>query len=336
MLREAIIKLMLRSTRLILTFVVLLLCFAGLWLWLTQTAAPSSSGGQGVPKAWNEIAASGSPGVGASGESRQIGTVTAKKLAEISGITASRTSPGLWWVHNDSGDRARLYVIDSSGKLLGSFDVTGAKNRDWEDIASGPGADGNPALYLADIGNNERKRDDLVIYRVKEPDLSKGVVSGATNPAEAFFFRYPDGQHDAEAMFVNPQDGRIYIVTKTGRDPCAIYRFPLPLRAGQRVTLEIVKGDATGAISRLRMVTGGAASGDGRRVVIRTYFTAMELTRAENQPFDALFNAEPKSIGIPLERQGEAIAYTLDGKSIVTTSEQLPAPIYQITFAGRD
>src|SRR6185503_17529847 len=116
----------------------------------------------------------------------QIGMITAKNLAEVSGITPSRSAPGGWWVHNDSGDQARLYALDASGKLLGTFNVTGAKNRDWEDIASGPGLDGAPALYIADIGDNESKRDDLVIYRVKEPDLSKGIVSGVTEPAEAF------------------------------------------------------------------------------------------------------------------------------------------------------
>jgi hypothetical protein len=323
---------MLRPARWILAGAALLLCLAGLGVWYTQTHLLSSSehSGSVATKAWAEVA----PGSGAEPRAyhppQQIGTITATALAEVSGIAPSRTAPGLWWAHNDSGDQARLYVIDSGGKLLGSFTVTGAKNRDWEDLASGPGRDGGAALYLADIGDNDRARDDLVIYRVREPDLARGVISGATEPAEAFPFRYPDGRHDAEAMFVDPASGRIYLVTKTQRKACAVYRFPLPLRAGVRVTLEAVTGGAISELARLRLVTGAAAAPDGSRVVIRTYFSAVELARAADQPFEAIFDAEPRLVNIPIERQGEAITYALDGQSLITTSEKLPAPIYQI------
>jgi hypothetical protein len=325
---------MLKPIRLIFTVALLALCSLGLWLWRGQRPARSSrSAGDQVPtKAWAEIAAAGSSASEPYGEPQQIGTITDRALAEISGITASRTAPGLWWVHNDGGNQARLYAINSAGKLLGAFDVTGAQNVDWEDLASGPGRDGAPALYLADIGNNNRSRSELVVYRVREPDLSKGVIPGSTEAAEALPFRYPESRHDAEAMFVDPASGRIYIITKTRNPPCEVYRFPLPLRPGQRVTLEAVQGSALGDLSRLRLVTGAAAAPDGSRVVVRTYFSAFELRRTEGGAFETVFNAEPRLVSMPIERQGEAIAYPRDGKSLVTTSERLPAPIYQMTL----
>jgi hypothetical protein len=264
------------------------------------------------------------------GAPQLIGEITSSALAEISGLAPSRTGKGLWWVHNDSGDRARLYVVNAKGALLARFSVTGARNRDWEDLAAGPGRDGKPALYIADIGDNDRKRDDLTLYRVKEPDLSKGAKDGATEEAEAFPFRYPDRRHDAESLIVDPKSGRPYIVTKTFSPPCGVYRFPMPLRAGQRVTLEKVEGRAVESISRLMLATGAAASPDGRRVIVRTYLTALEMTRAEGGTFDSLFNSTPLSVTIASERQGEAISYSADGKSLITTSEKLPAPIHQI------
>jgi len=313
------------------------LCSSGCWVWQEQRATESLQGKRDNTPArpWAEVARAGVPEARQYSEPEQVGTITAKALPEVSGITPSRTAAGVWWVHNDSGDQARLYAITTSGKLLGTFEVAGAQNRDWEDIASGPGRDGSPALYIADTGDNNLSRDDLVVYRVKEPNLSQGVADRATEPAEAFPFRYPDGRHDAEALIADPKSGHIYIVTKTRTTPCGVYRFPMPLRSGQQVVLEKVKGTATSEISQMRLITGAATSPDGSRVVIRTYFAAIELRRAAGRPFEDVFNAEPLLVKMPVERQGEAIAYSPDGKSLVTTSEKLPAPIYRMTCKGQ-
>jgi hypothetical protein len=265
------------------------------------------------------------------GEPFQIGTITISSLAEISGITPSRTAKGNWWVHNDSGDGARVYLINSTGKLLGRHTVTGARHRDWEDMAGFTGKDNKPMLYIGDFGNNSLKRSDLTIYRVKEPDLSTSASDGVTEAAEAFPFRYPDGNHDAEALFVDPNSGRPYIITKTFSPPCGIYRFPMPLRPNVTVTLEKIEGRAVEQISTLLLVTGAAASPDGNRVVVRTYFGALEMVRQKGGSFETIFKSEPETIKLPKERQGEAISYSPDGKSIVTTSEKIPAPIFRIS-----
>jgi hypothetical protein len=263
------------------------------------------------------------------GKPQQIALIDEKALSEISGIVAGRVNPGVWWLHNDSGQPAEIYAVSQAGKLLATFKVTGAKNYDWEDLAIGPGRDGNPALYLADIGDNSRHRDELTIYRFPEPKLKNGVTKGVTSAAEAFRFRYPNGRHDAEALFVDPASGRIYIVTKTLKPPCGVYRFPSKLAAGT-MTLETVSGKSINIISRMIAATGASAAPDGSRVVIRNYFTAIELRRAKGRPFESIFDAEPVTISIPLEKQGEAIAYSRDSKSIVTVTEKVPAPMYQM------
>lgn len=278
-------------------------------------------------KPWSEVS-----GVAASAEydeAKQLGTITDKSLAEISGLTASRFSPGVYWVHNDSGDKARLYAVDAKGKLVAKVDVTGAENKDWEDIASGPGAGGKLALYIADTGNNGGERDDLKIYRIREPKPS-GDKKAATETAEEFPFSYPDGNHDCEAIFVDPGNGQIYLVTKTLKSDCAVYRFPMPLKAGNKVVLEKVGGQKIKSIAQLRMVTGAAVSPDGSRVAIRTYFGAFELQRTKGKGFATIFDHEPAVIQVPLMSQAEAIAYSADSKSILLTSEKLPAPLYQL------
>ncbi len=278
-------------------------------------------------KPWSEV--SSNEASAEYNEAKQLGTITEKSLAEISGLAASRLSPSVFWLHNDSGDKARLYAVDAKGKLVAKVDVTGAENKDWEDIASGPGADGKPALYIADTGNNSGKRDDLKIYRVREPRLGSEKKS-TTETAETFPFSYPDGNHDCEAILVDPMNGQIYLITKTLKSDCAVYRFPLPLKAGQKVVVEKVGGQKIKSIAQLRMVTGGAVSPDGSRVAIRTYFGAFELQRTKGKAFGTIFDHEPTVITVPLMSQAEAIAYSTDSKSILLTSEKLPAPIYQL------
>jgi hypothetical protein len=300
---------------------------AGLWYLRSRHAEKNEM----TPlQAWEEVRQRENPAQSAYESAQQIGTITDRRLNEISGITASRRSVGVWWVHNDSADLPRIFAINSSGKLLGIFRVVGAINVDWEDIASGPAADGGPALYIADIGDNEKSRDAVVIYRVKEPDLSTGGESGQTEPAEPFQLRYPDGEHNAEALIVDPESGRLYVITKTRSTPCSVYRSPLPLKLGEPMTFELMTGAAVAAISQLRLVTGAAASPDGSRVAIRTYFSGFELLRASGKGFETIFDSRPLSVSLPLEQQGEAIAYTRDSSYLVTTSEKLPAPINQL------
>src|SRR5690606_10690255 len=102
-------------------------------------------------------------------EPRRTGTLPAD-VAESSGLAASRSHPGVFWTHNDSGDEAFVFAIDSAGRLLGRVRVTGAENHDWEDIALAPcGDDAGDCLYIADTGNNLGSREEVAIYRVPEP-----------------------------------------------------------------------------------------------------------------------------------------------------------------------
>jgi hypothetical protein len=256
----------------------------------------------------------------------RVGELTARALPEVSGFTPATAVRGGWWAINDSGHTAELHLVGARGRLLASVRVRGAENVDWEELASGPGKAGRRTLYVGDIGDNESVRRDLAIYRVAEPARTARTVAATRLP-----FRYPDGPQDAEALFVDPGSGRLYVVTKSRNppvEPCRVYRFPLPYRPGTRVTLERVGGRLARLLEPLALVTGAAASPDGTRLAIRTYLQAWEWRRRPGTPFEALFRAPPQQVRIAFESQGEAVAYTLDGRSLVTTSENPPAPIW--------
>src|ERR1044072_6506252 len=148
------------------------------------------------------------------GQPATIATIKDKSISESSGLVASRTMPGAYWTHNDSGDGPFIYAFDTRGDSYGTFRVSGAEARDWEDIAAGPGPQPNRSyLYIGDIGDNDAVRPEVIVYRVAEPSLSASTRKftkrrhGSTEPAEGIRLKYHDGKHDAEALLVHPRTG---------------------------------------------------------------------------------------------------------------------------------
>ena len=117
-------------------------------------------------------------------------------LPEASGVTLSRGTPGVLWAHNDG--EPVLVALDGNGTALGTVAVEGVELQDWEAIAAGACPQGS-CLYLADIGDNNRSRAQIRIYRIPEPQ----PLDATTGLAESWVGVYPDGPHDAEALLVS-------------------------------------------------------------------------------------------------------------------------------------
>lgn len=238
-------------------------------------------------------------------------------LDEASGLALSRHDPDVIWAHNDSEGSPTLYAIDRTGRMLGEIAVAAVRSQfDWEDIAAGPCPAGD-CLYIADIGDNLHNRDDRAILRITEP--AARATSATT--LERFPIRYPDGPVDAEALFVMP-DTTVFIITKGRRQGISLYRYPPPLRSGERVTLEHVQQLSEGVAQLPDLVTAADASPDGARVAIRTYayitlfrFDADTLVPLSGTRFDLTGLAEP---------QGEAMTFA-GGDTLLLATETGPA-----------
>ena len=256
----------------------------------------------------------------------QVGSLDDARITESSGLVASRRNPEVFWTHNDSGDGPRVYAFDRPGHLLAVCTVSGAEARDWEDLAVGPGPQaGASYLYIGDIGDNGRRRKNILVYRVPEPTIDPqqtGVVR-ATTPAEELVFRYPDGPHDAEALLVHPTRGALYIVVKEG-DPSGVYRAVPPFHPGEAQTLEQV-----GAVAVVA-ATGGEIAPDGQRAALCNYLQAYEYLLPEGSPFEDLWATSPRIIPMPPMRQREALAYRADGGALLATSEGRPMPLFEL------
>ena len=256
-----------------------------------------------------------------------VGTVTREDLDELSGLVASRRHPGVLWTHNDSGARPTLTALRPTGEVIADLELAGAAAIDWEDLALGPGPEpGVDYLYVGDIGDNRRRRLEVVVYRLPEPDPHALAAGAAPVLAEALVLRYPGEPENAEALLVDPATGDLYLITKGER--AHLYRAD----AGA------LKHEATLDLGVGALATAADISPAGDRLVVRTYNRAYLWPRAPGQPLAAALVAPPCDLPVAVEPQGEAIAFAADGAALYTVSESREAgrpaaPIYRLVLA---
>jgi hypothetical protein len=246
------------------------------------------------------------------GEGQELGRVQNAGLLEISGLVASGKNAGVLWAHNDSGGEPAIFAIGTDGADLGSWSVTGATNRDWEDMAGWyDAATDTNWLYLADIGDNAQGRESVTVYRVEEPVVEGG--GGATAAADAVDLTYQNGPQDAEVFFVDPATGDWHVMTKGwGTGTSLVYRTPSP--TGGAAAMELVGEVDLG--DHGSYATGGDANGI---VALRTYEEVV-VWPLPGTPADAL--QQPLCVGPSTdERQGEAVAIAPDRTGYFTIGE---------------
>ena len=232
-------------------------------------------------------------------------TVHDPRIDEASGISRSTYARSLVFLHNDSGDTARFFAVGHDGATKAVFRVRDVRAVDWEDMAAGP----DHTLWFGDIGDNAQQRTSISVVRVREPrELHSHAVNGMV-----FRLRYADGPHNAEAMLVRPHSGRVYVVTKDAAGG-AIYRAPRQL---SKHTTNVLRRVTTAPIT----VTGGDFAPGGHRLVLRSYARAF---------FYGRLGGHPHVVTLPAEQQGEAIAFTRDGRAVKVASEGVDQPIWRV------
>jgi len=260
---------------------------------------------------------------------KQVGTVQTSRIKEASGIGASRMDPGVLWVHNDSEDSPRVYALNAEGRLLGIYRLKGARCRDWEDIAIGPGPDPQRSyLYIGDIGDNQAKYPSITICRVPEPtvDPNRMLAETEIGPVDAIELAYPDGPKDAETLLVDPLNGDIYVIAKR-EFFCRVYRAPSPQSATKRTLMKLVATLPWG------FAVGGDVSPDGQWVIVRGPFNASLWRRPRGEELWRAFATEAFRLELMPDPQGEGICFDRDGRGYFTIGEQVHPPIYYFARA---
>ncbi len=263
------------------------------------------------------------------------------RLAEASGLAFGHRSPAVLYAQNDSGDPARFFALDArTGATRATYTVPGARNVDWEDLATGPDARGAPSIWLADIGDNDAVRPEIGIYRVDEPLVGLGgaAASISTGRPDHWRLRYPDGAHDAESLIADPVGHRLYILTKALLGQSELFEVPAlpdPNRVQVLSRVGSITFTFTGTPGGPNVIgqltaTGASMSADGSLLAVRTYTDAY-LWRVAAAGVAAAVRAAPVRIALPAQPQGEGIAIgngqlLIDSEGVGTAVYEVPLP----------
>jgi hypothetical protein len=264
-----------------------------------------------------------------------LGQLQDPHLREISGLAASRRHPGLYYVHNDSGDRPCVYLIDRAGNTRATIELLGAEHLDYEDIALAPATShGVWDVCVGDIGDNQARRQELAIYRFPEPDLPpENPVTIRIRPRH-LRLRYEDGPRDAEGLAVHPLSGDTYIFSKQPDGACDVYKLPAGAQGDGPATVRRVatlRWDAERPLATI--VTAADITPDGRRLATRSYLCGWEWTLPHDVPadrFERIFEQKPARLLLPPEPQGEALGYSPDGRALLIVSEGVCPTLYEL------
>ncbi|HCZ37793.1 MAG TPA: hypothetical protein DHV26_17875 [Cytophagales bacterium] len=234
------------------------------------------------------------------------------KLEEASGLVASAAHPGYFWTHNDSGNGAQLFLIDSTANIAATMPLGAVRNRDWEDITLGPGPDPDKTyVYVGDIGDNKAQYPYKIIYRLEEPTA---IENKTIEHFDTLFVQLPDGTRDSEALMIDPISSRMFMVSKR-EDSVRLYQFPNTWKSGDTLTAELkIK-------MPYNLTVAADISFDGSEVLLKNYDHVYYWKREGTEPIADLLQRTPLELRYKPEKQGEAIAWSRDGSGYYTLSE---------------
>lgn len=232
-------------------------------------------------------------------------TIAVPQITESSGLARSTYARSVLWTHNDSGDTARIFAVDTDGRKKAVLRMSGVTQIDFEAISAGP----NNKLWVGDIGDDTASRSTVQVYRLKEPL----TLADATVTSTRFTLRFPDGPRNAEALMVHPVTGRLYVVSK-GRVGGAIYVAPSTLST--TTTNVLTKVAAAPA-----QVSDGTFTPDGEEFLLTNDSHIYTYTD---------FGIAPTAIVKPPLEAGESMEVTRNGARIMVGSEGKSSVIYSI------
>jgi len=254
-----------------------------------------------------------------------------KRIDECSGLASSRHLDDAVWMHNDSGDKPRLFLVGLDGKTRTVCNIRKARAVDWEDMCSFRIAD-QPWLLIGDIGDNQAKRtkkkSPCTLYLLREPHFSAEDEDQAEADWEVRIqFDYEDGPHNCEGVAVDVERQEILLLTKEAPVIAGVYRLPLELNdRKQKLTAKRI------ASIPLTFATGLDISPDGRTLVGVTMWDGWVCQRTAEQSWGDALTTSIKRFLVPSRKQGEAVCFSADGKYLLLSSEKKRQPLWRMDF----
>ncbi|WP_143020145.1 hypothetical protein [Sinosporangium album] len=256
------------------------------------------------------------------------------RITEASGLALSEDGERFYTIP-DAGGPAEVYVFGKKGETTAILTLpTRDLNEDWEDIAVVKGKDGRRHIYLADTGDawfvrrdkGMPNRTEYRLLKFPEPDPS---VKGETPVTDVITYTlaYADGgSHNSEAVAVHPRTGQVFFIAKTEKAgaPVRAWSAPATLSQNRTNTLRQIHADL-----RVQGASGASFSPTGDRLVVRNA-THAYVWWIKNSDVAASLRAKPITVELPTQRQGEGIAFTIDGQALLVNSEGSRQAVWKV------
>jgi hypothetical protein len=249
------------------------------------------------------------------GELKLISNLS-KNLEEVSGTEVVSNSK-LIWMLNDGGNKSKIYGVSKKGKIVKVLTVK-AKNNDWEDLAS----DEKGNLYIGDFGNNESRRKNLVILKVKNKDLSNSKKVDV----EKIKFYYPNQSKfppkrkqlffDSESFFFYKNSFYVFTKSRVKNKFGKTSLYRIPAKKGNHKAKFI--SDFNNCEAMDCWITSADISNDGKKVALLSPSSVLIFSDFKKDDF-----LSGKLMRIPLNfnSQKEGITFK-DNNTLLITDEK--------------
>jgi hypothetical protein len=239
-----------------------------------------------------------------------------KNLEEVSGTEVVSGSK-LIWMLNDGGNKSKIYGVSKKGKIVKDIRIK-AKNNDWEDLTS----DEKGNLYIGDFGNNESRRKNLTILKIKHKDLS----SNKKVTVEKIRFYYPNQTSfppkkkqlffDAESFFYYKDSFYIFTKSRVKNKFGKTSLYRIPAKKGNHKAEFISDFSNCGEMDC--WITSADISNDGNKVALLSPSSVLIFSDYKKDDF---LSGKLTKFPLNYNSQKEGITFK-DNKTLLITDEK--------------
>jgi hypothetical protein len=238
-----------------------------------------------------------------------------KSLNEVSGVETFKNSKHIWII-NDGGNKAKLYRVSNKGKIKKGLNIE-TKNRDWEDLTF----DEKGNLYIGDFGNNENKRKNLRILKIKKKYLKR-----KTSKVEKIEFKFENQKKfppkdkekyfDCEAFFYFKEHLYLFTKSRVHKNYGKTSLYKIPAKEGKYKAKLI--GDFENCTDMQCWITSADISEDGKKVALLSQKNILIFSDFKGDNF---LSGNVKTINLEHQTQKEGICFK-DNNTLLITDEK--------------
>lgn len=262
---------------------------------------------------------------------KEVTIVKSSKIDENSGIDLSARYPGAVWTHNDSGGKPYLFLVSlKTGDTLGTIELAHSINRDWEDITT-YSQGGKSYIVVGDTGDNLRRRKGYQLCIFEEPGIDFTSTDPGIQKIERWIdlqFTYEDGPKNCESIGVDLERNKIILIEKIYPELAGIsgvYELDIPAKSTDKAVARRIAELSSKNFSAMDI------SDDGRALIVRAYHAGYLYRRTGGESWaEVLSGPMPRPFIFPMQKQGEGVCFTTDGKAVLISTEKKRQPIYEV------